>query len=376
MNIVKNKKLRKISDVVSGFWKYNVWLKHFRLLPRSLMINLTYQCNSRCVMCNIWKIKPKNEIKISKWQEVMDDDIFKEIRNLTISGGEPFLYKDIVLTVKLFVDSMPKLQKMILNTNGFLPEKVLSDVKIIAKYCQKRRVKLVVNISVDGVEEVHNKLRRVENGFKKSMETFKNITLISKRYDIKVGISSLILRQNVKEYFRVKNYFLKNKTDVSFQIVGFLKTFLKNKNSENKLGINGVVMNDFLNVLKDIRDGCQEWDLMKYYWEDMMEMYENGSNRTTPCPFLKDDFVIDSLGDVYYCLSVRPIGNFIKEKRSVGGIYFDKKNIEFRKRLPKTSCRKCNSGCNVVYALAFDLKRYLWYKLTGRLWSGKMLDIG
>jgi hypothetical protein len=91
---------------------------------------------------------------------------------------------------------------------------------------------------------------------------------------------------------------------------------------------------------------------------------------------LKDDFVIDSLGDVYYCLSVQPIGNFIKEKRSVGEIYSDPKNISFRKNLPKTACKNCNSGCNVTQGIAFDAKRYIWYKLIGRLWPGKILDVG
>jgi radical SAM protein with 4Fe4S-binding SPASM domain len=107
---------------------------------------------------------------------------------------------------------------------------------------------------------------------------------------------------------------------------------------------------------------------MRYYWEDMIQMYRDGAVRTTPCSFLKDDFVIDSLGDVYYCLSVRPIGNFVKENRLVGEIYYDQKNISFRQNLSKNACRNCNSGCNTSNAIAFDVKKYIWYKITGKLW--------
>ncbi|HEX8923140.1 MAG TPA: SPASM domain-containing protein, partial [Patescibacteria group bacterium] len=87
---------------------------------------------------------------------------------------------------------------------------------------------------------------------------------------------------------------------------------------------------------------------------------------------LKDEFVIDGLGDVYYCLSVKPIGNLIKEKKTVSQIYFDPKNISFRKSLIKTSCKKCNSGCNAVGSLTYDFKKLLWFKVTGKIWPWGM----
>lgn len=87
MNVVGWETLKKIGELLGGSWRYNFGLKFCQLRPRSLMINLTYKCNSRCVMCSIWQIKPENEVSLSKWREVMKDNIFAGIRNLTISGG-------------------------------------------------------------------------------------------------------------------------------------------------------------------------------------------------------------------------------------------------------------------------------------------------
>jgi len=376
MRIAEKDKFKKIEEFLSGFWRYNLGSKFHQLTPRSLMINLTYKCNSRCVMCNIWQIKPKNEVNLDQWCEIMKDNVFRDIRNLTISGGEPMLYQNFVSAVKLFIDSMPKLRRLVLNTNGFLPKQIEEEVIKIAKYCQLKKIRLVVNVSIDGVAAVQDALRRIKNGFNKSFETVRRITKISVKYDISVGVSSLILRQNVKRYAEMKSWLLKNRVNGGFQIVGFHKDFLKNKEKEGNLSIDSSVKSDFLKVLVDIRNSKKSFSLTRYYWQDMIEMYKNSSWRTTPCSFLKDDFVIDSLGDVYYCLSVRPIGNFIKENRSIGEIYFDQKNISFRRNLPEVACKNCNSGCNVTSGIAFDAKRYIWYKLTGRLWPGKMLDVG
>lgn len=371
MNIVKSDILIKIKELLEGIYRYNIKSKYSNLLPRSLMINLTYKCNSRCVMCNIWRMKPKNEVNIKGWKKIMKDKIFSDIRNLTISGGEPLLYKDFINAIKLFVDSMSKLRRLVLNTNGFMPERVEKEIFELAKFCKNKGIKFVVNVSIDGVEEVHNGIRRIENGFSKSTETVRRIKKISKKYHINVGVSCVLLRQNISKYKEMEEWLTKSKNKGSYQIVGFLNTFLNNIESKKDLDINTKVKHDFLNVLSDIRDNCGIYNPMKYYWEDMLAMYGDGTIRSTPCPFLIDDFVIDGLGDVYYCLSTNPIGNFIKEKRSVGDIYFDLKNIRLRKKFPGGVCQKCNSGCNVVNGLAFDFKKYLWYKITGRLWMGK-----
>jgi MoaA/NifB/PqqE/SkfB family radical SAM enzyme len=371
MNMTKVGSVKKIGEIINGCWRYNVQSKIATLSPRSLMINLTYKCNSRCVMCNIWKINPKNEVSLSKWRKIMKDNIFADIRNLTISGGEPVLYSDYVEAVKLFINSMPKLRRLVLNTNGFLSKRIEESVTEIAKYCQLKKIKLAISVSIDGVGEVHNALRRIPNGFKKASETIKRLKSISRKFNINLGVSTVILRQNIKNYWEMKKWLLKNKINGGFQIVGFHKNFLKNDKSEEKLGINSVVKKDFLEVLRDVRDSKNRLSLVRYYWDDMIEMYGKSFQRTTPCTFLKDDFVIDSLGDVYYCLSTRPIGNFVKEKRSVGEIYFDNKNLIFRRNLPKKECVGCNSGCNATDGIAFDAKRYIWYKLTGRLWPIK-----
>ena len=46
-----------------------LWAKklfRLKIIPYKVLINLTDLCNSRCNFCDIWKIKPKDEIGINE----------------------------------------------------------------------------------------------------------------------------------------------------------------------------------------------------------------------------------------------------------------------------------------------------------------------
>jgi len=106
-------------------------------------------------------------------------------------------------------------------------------------------------------------------------------------------------------------------------------------------------------------------------------MYKYQQPRSTPCPFLYDEFALDALGNVYYCLSENTIGNV---KNSAGNspisdIYFHPKNIQYRTYIKKYCCSTCNSECNVRKAIAYDFKKYIWFRITGTPWYGVKFHI-
>ncbi len=60
-------------------------------LPTDASIIVTYRCQMRCKMCNIWQF-PTDESK-----EISPKDIEKisNLKFINITGGEPFQRKDI-----------------------------------------------------------------------------------------------------------------------------------------------------------------------------------------------------------------------------------------------------------------------------------------
>lgn len=361
---------KKILAFVHGIYEYN-FLSNFKTPPpKEMIINLTYWCNSRCVMCNIWKMKPKNELSFLEWKKAMEDPIFRNIEALTISGGEATMHPKFLEIIELFIDSMPKLYSLGLITNGFMTDFIVQRVDKLARICQGKGIHLSLSVSVDGAGKMHEDIRRIPDAFKKSTATLLAFKKLQEKYkDISVGSGSLILKQNLFDIERTEEWFKNNKIPLNFQIVGFHETFVNNLETKKSVDFVSKQKSRLFEVFENLAVRGPIRNLRSYYWKDLLHMYRDGKSRSTPCPFLKDQFVIDSFGDVYYCLSERPIGNF-RGGKNISQIYFDRDNINFRNQMKKKSCPKCNSGCNVDTALAKDAKKYLWFRLTGRPWYG------
>lgn len=130
-------------------------------LPVDAVIGITYNCNSRCTMCDIWKMEPEEELRVEDFRKLP-----KTLKDINISGGEPFLHKDIVEIVKTVHETVPQ-ARICISSNGFATKLIETRMKEIIKYVPDIRV----GISIDGMEEMHNKVRRIPNGFNKCMNT-------------------------------------------------------------------------------------------------------------------------------------------------------------------------------------------------------------
>lgn len=363
------KKARKFLIYLYGIYEYNILSNFVDLYPKKMIINLTYWCNSRCVMCNIWKVRPKNEMTYKEWAEVMKDPIFKSIQDLTISGGEATLHKEFNKIAELFVDSMPKLKILTVITNGFQSKQIVDKFEKLAKYLAPKGIHLSASVSLDGTEKMHEKIRKIPRAFEKTTRTIFELKKLEKKYDLSVGSGSLLVSENLDSYEEMKKWYEDNNIPYGFQIVGFHDTFVDNLETKDDVDYKKQQQENLLKFLDESAKSSSWKDVRSYYWRDMYHFYKDKKPRTTPCPFLKDQFVIDSRGDVYYCLSSRPIGN-CREDKDVSKIYFSPKNKGYRKWMDRNICGGCNSGCNVSDAIAQDVKHYFWYRLTGKPWYG------
>jgi hypothetical protein len=178
------------------------------------------------------------------------------------------------------------------------------------------------------------------------------------------------MRQNLHQTQKMRQWLKDNDIGFGFQIVGFHDTYVSNLDTEKRVDFGPKEKKALVRFLKAESKPKSLADTRAYYWRDLLAMYRDKKRRTTPCPFLKDQFALDSFGNVFTCFSSKAIGNIRKEGRSASQIYFDPGNVAYRKKMWQRDCVKCNSGCNVNEAIAYDAKSYLWFWLTGKPWYG------
>ena len=93
--------------------------------PQELHLELTFKCNSRCIMCDLWgKTDNRAELGFKEITSfVKKSKLLKDIKKVVLSGGEPWLREDFSEICNFFLKLYPESSIGIL-TN--LLEKALS----------------------------------------------------------------------------------------------------------------------------------------------------------------------------------------------------------------------------------------------------------
>jgi len=349
---------------VRGVYDYNV-LKHFKTLsPRALTVPVTYRCNSHCVMCNIWRWEHKPEMSPAQFREILQDPLFSRIEQLTFTGGEPLLRKDLLELTDVFMEAMPALATFSFVTNGFLPQRAEEYARAVIDRCEERGIGLSVSVSLDGVGENHDQIRGVPGGFKKTTETLSRMKALQRDHSFWLSANCVVFRANLYDLDGLMEWGSQRGIPVNFTMIGFHESYVSNTDRQEDLDFDEKDRKHLFDFLEAKARTRSLLNTSAYYWNDVLHMYRDGEARRTPCPFAWDAFALDAYGDMYHCLSVKPFGNCLTSG-SCSDLYYDPNNLALRRRMRSTVCRTCDSGCMIHAGLKKDLKRYLWFLATG-----------
>ncbi len=146
---------------------------------KDLILFVTERCNMRCDHCLFWRRidRPGQELTLEQLHSVADS--IPPLRTLAITGGEPFLRPDLPEIVETFYQRNHT-QHIQVNTNGLLMERMTDLVELdLALRFEKH---LTYQVSVDGLEDTHDRLRQTPGSFKRIMENLKLLVAYSKTH--------------------------------------------------------------------------------------------------------------------------------------------------------------------------------------------------
>lgn len=307
--------------------------------PKVIQLPITYKCNSKCVMCNIWKMDSSHEASLEEFSQFMKDPIFKEVKAVGINGGEPTLIKNLPAYAEEVL-KLPNLRSLNVISNGFNKNKLLEDLQNIYEKCRKKQIKFHVSISLDGVGEIHDKVRGKKGSFDKVIATIDEIKDNKRYYCDSFDLGCTVVRQNV-DYLQELDVFVDSKQlPIKYRLGVPNKRIQSDEILDNYSVLadeNKQSAKEFFHYQMNKANRIQE--KFKYFsiftWLD-----SNNPKRFMGCAWKDEGITLDSRGNLYYCaVASKSIGSLRSENGK--DVFFASNNIKYRANLVKEQCDQC-----------------------------------
>lgn len=329
--------------------------------PTVLIFNVSYKCDSKCVMCNSWKLPYHDDLTTEEYRRTFSNRLFRTIEYVGITGGEPTLRKDMVDIVRIMADHMPRLRKMTLNTNGFVKDRVVSTLSRIIDVANERGFVFGTRVSLDGVGDAHEEIRRVWHAFERAMDTVREMQELQKKKFFNFGVSFTFTAQNLDEGERIYELCKKENLNVVFSIARYSELAFGNM---DLVASTELKKEDFPRLARFFRkrvreSGIADGDALLY--QGYVKMFENGMKRTMPCPSMDQGVLLNPNGDFTYCENSAILGNV--RDTDPWAAYFDRGNLAMRQDLLDKVCPSCASPCFVNAAAMKQVFPYLKFVL-------------
>lgn len=169
-------------------YRINRWFGFKKINPMTVTYSVTAACQSKCKTCQIGHMymehpeRAQNDLTIEEIEK-----IFKTMSPtyfFNLSGGEPFLRKDLPQIVALACKYL-KPRVIHTPTNAILSDRIIEYtekiINIIRKY--DPAVPFTVKPSIDGVGALHDEIRGVKGNFEKLLKTIDGLKKLEEKYD-------------------------------------------------------------------------------------------------------------------------------------------------------------------------------------------------
>ena len=301
--------------------------------PPFIIFHVTSRCNLKCSHCFNWEnLNTGDDLSLNEINELCQE--LGRIENLNLSGGEPFMRDEFTEICKTFI-RINHVKQIYVTTNAYHTNKMEKQIKELLK--EEDFQILVIEISLDGLSEYHNKLRGNQKAFEKAMESYKMLEKLQvEDQRLRVHAVSTITNDNIGDIRMLTNYLFENCAAIDHHGISILDSTFK----DDSLHVPGI-------------EECQR--LVKYV-ETLWMSREEGRLGSVVGPMLqwvnlktaecKTQFVpctagrligvIYPNGDVSVCEKHAPLGN-IREK-SFLNIWRSEKARILRKKIRAKQC--------------------------------------
>jgi MoaA/NifB/PqqE/SkfB family radical SAM enzyme len=335
------------------------------LRPEAVSLAVAGRCNSRCIMCNIWRqSKEHPNIKVLELSRdeivgLFSRPLFSGLVELDLTGGEPHLRDDLVEIVLgvagLKKKFLPRLRSIVITSNGLLPERIISNYQKILEGLKDTRIDLVSVASIDGIGATHDKIRGTQGAFKLAAGTIGGLLELREKYaNYRIGVKTTVLPQNIDSLDDILAFAVKENLFHIISPAFFTEARFRNADKRKALQLRPTDLEKLANFYN--RPELKTNYFYSRIWDSLAAGRKGWS-----CTAAYNYMFIEFDGTAYPCeLLPEPIGNVKEQNPEV--IWEGVQAQYWRERTDKTeTCRHCIEPGAVRYSAVAEGLSYLGF---------------
>jgi MoaA/NifB/PqqE/SkfB family radical SAM enzyme len=336
-------------------------------MPSFVIFFISSICNLKCGHCFYWRQLNHGDDLTVEEIFVLADDLGR-IENLNLSGGEPFMRKELAEICRYFV-RRNGVRQIYVPTNATFTRKTVEDVAEVLK--EPALEGFTVEISLDGMPGFHNRLRGSGSCFERAMETYEALAELQKKDSrLRIHAVSTANRENLEEIRHLTRFLNEKCPAMEHHNIALIRGDAKDPS-----------------FLGPDLDAYQE---LHAYSREVWAQRENGrfggivepllqwakmetatrKRQVVPCRAGVLSAVVYANGDVGFCESLPSLGNL--RQSTFRELWFSKKAVEMRESIWMKECH-CTNEIFLWPSVVFNpwhLTRALWHTRLGRRKGG------
>ena len=330
-------------------------LRAIPIAPKGAGINVTHNCNSRCITCNMWRSQSTDELTTAELEDILTQLKAAGVVAVGFEGGEALLRNDLPQIVgKAHQLGFEGISMM---TNGLLLTRKKAE-ELIQKGLTD------IGVSIDGIGERHDLVRGVKGAYKKSLKALEELVDLrdSKYHQLNLHMGTILMQPTMDDFISLVDLAHLLRVDFSLQLIDDSLPIFNGIDKASLWIEEQDKLDRLINELHNLKKvnaalkSCSHTRL-----EYARSYFRDPKQARIPCVLGYLTIYIDAHGEVYPgCFPLGSVGS-LREKRLKAIIespeYKSRVQAMFRKECPGCAC---GYPSNLAYSLPALLNETLW----------------
>jgi MoaA/NifB/PqqE/SkfB family radical SAM enzyme len=330
--------------------------------PPFLILFINSICNMKCEHCFYWR-------SLNSKDDLTRDELFAlsrslgRIENLNLSGGEPFLRPEFAEICRQFV-RQNGVRQIYVPSNGYFTDRM---VKQITATLEEPTLELsVVELSLDGLGEYHDRFRGTPRAFAKAMQSYDALAELQERDPrLRIHAISTATADNLEQICQLTTYLYERCPRMDHHNLALIRGDRKNPSLQGPSLAAYRQLYGYVRRLWLPRETGRYGAIVEPLLQWAKTETAAAETQVIPCRAGILSGVVYANGDVSFCETHPPLGNL--RERSFPEIWNSPEARRLRRAIARRACY-CTNEVFLWPSIVFQPARLVQALIGARAW--------